>query len=167
MAKPSETTSNYSFTFKCLSALIAAGIVAAALYAKSTAVAGPVLASKAMLGTAAVASTPLSALALILIIGAICTLPFIYRPRGIGAYAYPHGRSGAYFPPTSSAYVEVPVSVSTFDQGRSFHNQHGHGGSSFFPPAPAIARTNHHSIRGASAPPVSQHDGAATTVHRR
>ena len=166
MAKTSEKTSNYSFTFKCLGAFFAAGIVAAALYAKSTAVAGPVLASKAMLGTAAVASTPLSALALILIIGAICTLPFIYRPGGIGAYANRHGRSGANFPPTSSAYVEAPV-PQYHDQGRPFHNQHGHGGSSFFLPPPAIARTNHQSIRGASVPPISLNDSAAPTVHRR
>lgn len=167
MAKPSETTSNYSFTLKCLGALtfavLAAGVVAAALYTKGTAVAGPVLASKtAMLGSAAVASTPFPALAVILFIGAICILPFFYRPGGYGAYARHHGHTGGFYPPTSSSYV-----VPNNGHGHSTYNprEHGHGGSSFFPVP--TARTEQHGRRDASASAVTQHPSAFPTVHVR
>ncbi|ETO93739.1 hypothetical protein [Legionella oakridgensis] len=144
-----KNKTNYTFLLACMAALttaavITAGIIAATT-AKSTALATTVLASKAVLaaGTTAVAASSLFlpfavGAAALLLIGAICFLPFLFRPRVVATTSHAWSPSPAvvvtpgFSPPVRP--VVVP-SMTTHGHFRPVHHHH---------PTPVVAPHHHH-----------------------
>ena len=150
-----EKSTNYSFALKCLGvvtlAALAAASVAAALSTKSAAVVGPVLTSKAALGTAVVVSTPMSPLAALLLIGAVCCLTLVLcRSTGCSrgqSFGHRPAYNHSLFGPRLPSHASYP----TPPQSGGFGLRHSHEQRS---PGHGAHTTHHHQGQGGLVAPV-------------
>ncbi len=147
MLSKQEDKTNYSFIINCLGALAAAAVIAAAvivafaLKASTAAAAG--LTAKTMLAASASLASIFPAIipivGIILLVSAVCLLPFLFRrsnvyavssPSYIGGFgSYSGGYPGIYqpgffqsYPSSTATHVHTSPPVHGHDSGGGYHN---------------------------------------------